>query len=205
MWTQPSELRHAWRLAHVEAVESGHALLLHLAHVHYGGEFLPLQHALQQGYATPWPGSHCTLSIGSEATTWLLAQCALNAHPRWASDQARYHILHWLGATAGMQTCLVDTLASHAIVNGVGQGLYGEAHHVQRALAPTTSLDRSIALPQQFVPDVTQALAPETTDWAVSRMARSTPITNEWASWLGFLVTSGMCLFGFTQFLLRFL
>lgn len=206
MWTQPSELHHAWRLAHMEAVEAGYELLLQFENIHFGGEFLPLQHALLQGQVTRFPASHCTLSINSEATTWLLAQLAVNTLALGPSDgEPQTRALHWIGATSGMQTCVLNTLTSQAVVSGVRQGLYGDSPHVQRILAPMASLDRASVLPRQFLPGAASHPAPEMADVPVARLERKSPAPGGLAHWLGFLTALVMFLFGFTQFFLRFL
>ena len=153
-----------------------------------------------------FPAANCVLSIGGEATTWLLAQLAANSFPFHESNwETRNHSLHWLGATAGMQVCTINALASQAVVNGIGQGIFGDSHHVQRALARNMSLDRAIALPRYFTPVVTRHPSPETTDSTVSRSEGPKAETGAIISWIGFLTALVMFLFGFTQFVLRFL
>ncbi len=196
----------AWRRAYVEAAESGHTLLLHFENIHAGGEFLPLQHALLQGYATQFPAAHCTLSIGSEATTWLLTQLATHTLPlRQPEGERQAHVIHWIGPIAGMQTCVLNTLVSRAVVNGIEQGIYGDDPHVQRILSPIMSLDRASALPHRFMPVVASHPAPEAPGLVVARVERPLPPTDALASWLGFLAALVIFLFGFTQFFLRFL
>lgn len=202
----PIDLVHDWRVAQMEAMESGRPLLLHLEGKDHGGEILPLLDALEH-WSGFGDGTHPTvLTTGGSPVVWLLAnQAMVEAKDHATAPRTRPgpQGIVWTGATRGMEDCQFNLAVSQPVVNGLVVADGREPNHIQRALAPGMTLDRTVlfrnlALPTRDRMEVGPGIWELRSRWD-ERHARPAPLT----SWLGFWTAVVLFLVGITRFVLN--